>query len=247
VREETGRVGIVSSFRTALPRVARAIRARLRARAPPTLSALSARASRARTLTPPPPPPSAAEGVEPARITDVLTRSRTRTGTWRCRRPRRARHRAARMSMASYIHTRRRWSSALVHRACARESTPASPTATCTPRPPDGPLLHTPFVLRTVPTAHVCARPGPLHQISRPRLDIGLVYRSSTQVAVPHAPFLGAALPAALPRVSRFIRSHTECTALASRLASSTAPRASRPSAWPLPARRLSCALYPPC
>jgi hypothetical protein len=112
------------------------------------------------------------------------------------------------------LHTRRRWTSALAQRACARVSTPASPTATCTPRPPDGPLLHTPFVLRTVPTAHVCARPSPLHQISRPRLDIGLVYRSSAQVAAPHAPFLGAALPAALARVSRFIRSHTECTRL---------------------------------
>jgi hypothetical protein len=145
------------------------------------------------------------------------------------------------------LHTRRRWTSALAHRACARESTPASPTATCTPRPPDGPLLHTPFVLRTVPTAHVCARSGPLHQLSRPRLDIGLVYRSSAQVAVPHAPFLGADPPAALARVSRFIRSHTECSALASRLASSTAPRASCPPAWPLPARRFSCALCPPC
>jgi hypothetical protein len=69
VREETGRVDIVS----ALPRVACAIRARLRARVLPTLSVLSAHASHARTLASPAPPPSAAEGVEPAHIDTTST------------------------------------------------------------------------------------------------------------------------------------------------------------------------------
>ncbi|KAJ7669060.1 hypothetical protein B0H14DRAFT_1036096 [Mycena olivaceomarginata] len=202
-------------------------------------------------LAPPAPPPSAAERVEPARIdttgTDVPTRRRTRTGTRRCRRPRRARHHAARNE---HGHG---------YRAPPLAAASAAPLvlSTCPPRLRSRIYpgfahrhMHTSPARRAAPAHAVCLvhrahRTCARAQISRPRLDVGLVYRSSAQVAVPHAPFLGAALPAALARVSRFIRSHTECTALASRLASSTstAPRASCPPAWPLLARRLSCAL----
>ncbi|KAJ7318698.1 hypothetical protein DFH08DRAFT_1035964 [Mycena albidolilacea] len=200
------------------------------------------------------------EGVEPARIdtTSADVPTPKQDPEWNLEMPQTPSHSTPRRAHEHghgyraphwLLHTRRRRSSALAHRACARESTPASPTAPCIfrSRPPDGPLLRTPFVLRTVRTAHVCTRPGPLHQLSRPHLEVDLVYRSSAQVAVPHVPFLGADPPAELVRVSRFIRSHTKCIALASRLASSTAPRASHPPAWPLLVHRLSCALCPPC
>ncbi|KAJ7689087.1 hypothetical protein B0H14DRAFT_3906729 [Mycena olivaceomarginata] len=196
---------------------ARAIRARLRARAPPTLSALSARASRARTLAPPAPPPSAAEGVEPARIDPPAPTSLPEVGLGLelgdAADPRRARHRAARMSMAMGI---------------------APPTGcgavgprTCPPRLRA--RIYPGFAHRHMHTSPA-RRAAPAHAISR----LASTPASPVQVAVPRAPFLGATLPTALARVSRFIRSHTECTALAS----STCPPRLRARIYPGFARR---------
>ncbi|KAJ7814529.1 hypothetical protein B0H14DRAFT_3878697 [Mycena olivaceomarginata] len=55
---------------------------RLHACAPPTLSALSAPASRARTLAPSAPPPSVAEGVEPTHIDTTSTNANTAPHAW---------------------------------------------------------------------------------------------------------------------------------------------------------------------
>ncbi|KAJ7784032.1 hypothetical protein B0H14DRAFT_3584908 [Mycena olivaceomarginata] len=78
------------------------------------------------------------------------------------------------------------------------ESTSASPTSLIIVEAADAYTRRPGHVARLFPASAVCA---PLHRISRARLEIGLVPRSShfapARVASSHAPFVGAALPAA--------------------------------------------------